>query len=100
VEEAALEAKAIAIPKAPPISGLRPPRKNAYGRPMSNSSVNLPVLMRWITLTTPPSAPAISAATRLDQWKAARRADDRDHARDRCHAAEIDHLRLAIAASR
>ena len=74
VEEAALKAKAIAIPKAPPISGLRPPRKNAYGRPMSNSSVNLPVLMRWITLTTPPSAPAISAATRLDQWKASQTA--------------------------
>ena len=41
VEQAALKANAIAIPKAPPISGLSPPRKNAYGRPMSNSSVEL-----------------------------------------------------------
>ena len=34
---------------------------------MSYSSVNVPWLMRWMTLTTAPSAPATSAATGADQ---------------------------------
>ena len=49
------------------MSGLSPPRKNAYGRPTSKSSMNLPLLMRWMTLTTAPTAPAIRAATGLAQ---------------------------------
>ena len=57
------KAKVIAMAKAPPISGRRPPRKKAYGPPTSYSSSNLPLLIRCITLTTAPAAPATRAAT-------------------------------------
>ena len=58
-----MNANAITTANAPPISGRSPPRKNAYGRPTSYSSWKWPLLMRWTTLTTAPTEPAISAAT-------------------------------------
>ena len=57
-----VNANEITSANAPPISGRRPPRKNAYGRPTSYSSSKSPWLMRCTTLTTAPTEPAISAA--------------------------------------
>jgi hypothetical protein len=70
-----VKANAITTAKAPPISGRRPPRKNAYGRPTSYSSLKWPELMRWTTLTTAPTEPAISAATPPAQSKESTRSD-------------------------
>ena len=77
-----LKANVIAIAKTPPISGRRPPRKNVYGPPTSYSSSNLPLLIRWITLTTAPSAPATSAATGAAQLTD--EPDGREARRARC----------------
>ena len=57
-----VKANEITIANAPPISGRSPPRKHGYP-PTSVASSNLPLLMRCTTLTTAPTAPAISAAT-------------------------------------
>ena len=92
------KANVIAIAKAPPISGRQAAEEErCTARRRRSRARTLPLLIRWITLTTAPRAPATRAATGaaqlMRQPDGGDRSDGEDHRRN---AAEVDELRLSV----